>query len=118
MRIYMLLVSMDPIVSRGLEPLTARSCGNCLNGGSGYAEGLTVKEAEYYGLLLYLELLEDLDPRRLVICGNSNLVIRQVRGEIDGKAPGLTLLRQNALDRLRTWPDHELLHAINNIGMG
>ncbi|OWZ18152.1 reverse transcriptase [Phytophthora megakarya] len=62
---------------------------------SGYAEGLT----------------EDLDPRRLVICGDSNLVIQQVRGEIDCKAPGLTLLRQRALDRLRIWPDHKLLHV-------
>ncbi|OWZ11835.1 reverse transcriptase [Phytophthora megakarya] len=74
---------------------------------SGYAEGLTVNE----GLLLCLDLLEDLDPRRLVICGDSNLVIRQVRGEIDCKAPGLTLLRQRALDRLRVRPDHELLHV-------
>ncbi|OWZ07784.1 reverse transcriptase [Phytophthora megakarya] len=73
---------------------------------SGYAEGLTVNEAEYHGLLLCLDLLEDLDPRRLVICRDSNLVIRQVRGEIDCKAPDLTLLRQRALDRLCTWPDH------------
>ncbi|OWZ07668.1 reverse transcriptase [Phytophthora megakarya] len=36
---------------------------------------------------------------------------RLTPGEIDCKAPGLTLLRQRALDRLRTWPDHELLHA-------
>ncbi|OWZ04641.1 LOW QUALITY PROTEIN: reverse transcriptase [Phytophthora megakarya] len=78
---------------------------------SGYAEGLTVNEAEYHGLLLCLDLLEDLDPQHLVICGDSNLVIREVRGEIDCKAPGLTLLRQRALDRLRTWPDHELLHV-------
>ncbi|OWY95992.1 LOW QUALITY PROTEIN: reverse transcriptase, partial [Phytophthora megakarya] len=78
---------------------------------SGYAEGRLVSEAEYHGLLLCLDLLEDLDPRRLVICGDSNLVIRQVRGEIDCKAPGLTLLLQQALDRLRTWPDHELLHV-------
>ncbi|OWY98001.1 LOW QUALITY PROTEIN: reverse transcriptase, partial [Phytophthora megakarya] len=76
---------------------------------SGYAEGLTVNEAEYHGLLLCLDLLEGLDPQRLVICGDSNLVIRQVRGEIDCKAPGLTLLR--ALDRLQKWPDHELLHV-------
>ncbi|OWZ05689.1 reverse transcriptase [Phytophthora megakarya] len=50
---------------------------------SGYAENLTVNEAEYRGLFLCLDRLEDLDPRRLVICGGSNLVIRQVRGEID-----------------------------------
>ncbi|OWY92505.1 reverse transcriptase, partial [Phytophthora megakarya] len=40
---------------------------------SGYAESLTVNEAEYHGLLLCLDLLEDLDPQRLVICGDSNL---------------------------------------------
>ncbi|OWY92900.1 LOW QUALITY PROTEIN: reverse transcriptase, partial [Phytophthora megakarya] len=67
---------------------------------SGYAEGLTVNEAEYHGLLLWLDLLEDLDPQLLVICGGSNLVIREVRGEIDCEAPGLTLLRQRALERL------------------
>ncbi|OWZ23049.1 reverse transcriptase [Phytophthora megakarya] len=69
---------------------------------------LTVNEAEYHVLLLCLNLLEDLDSRRLVICGDSNLVIRQVRGEIDCKAPGLTLLCQKVLDQLRTWADHEL----------
>ncbi|OWZ17893.1 reverse transcriptase [Phytophthora megakarya] len=78
---------------------------------SGYAEGLRVNEAEYHGLPLCLDLLEGLDPRLLVISGDSNLVIRQVRGEIDCKTPGLTLLRQRALDRLRTWPDHELVHV-------
>ncbi|GMF57190.1 unnamed protein product [Phytophthora fragariaefolia] len=78
---------------------------------SGYAEGLTVNEAEYHGLLLCLDLLEGEDRRRLIICGDSNLVIRQVRGESDCKAAGLTLLRQKALDRLRVWPDHDLAHV-------
>ncbi|OWY91019.1 reverse transcriptase [Phytophthora megakarya] len=68
---------------------------------SGYVEGLTANEAEYHDLLLCLNLLEGTDPLRLVICGDTNLVIRQVRGEIDCKAPGLTLLRQKALDRLQ-----------------
>ncbi|OWZ00376.1 LOW QUALITY PROTEIN: reverse transcriptase, partial [Phytophthora megakarya] len=92
--------STDQPVSREVEAPTARSCGGFPNG-----ECLTVNEAEYHGLLLCLDLLEDLDPQRLVICGDSNLVIRQ------GKAPDLTLLRQRALNRLRTWPDHELLHV-------
>ncbi|OWZ01743.1 reverse transcriptase [Phytophthora megakarya] len=47
--------------------------------------GLTVSEAEYHGLLLCLDMLEDLDPRRLVICGDSNLVIRQVRVKVEDK---------------------------------
>ncbi|OWY97810.1 reverse transcriptase, partial [Phytophthora megakarya] len=78
---------------------------------SGYLENLTVNEAEYNGLILGLDLLEGLDRRRLVICGDSNLVIRQVRGEIDCKAPGLTLLKRKALDLLRKWNDHELVHV-------
>ncbi|KAE9351975.1 hypothetical protein PR003_g4612, partial [Phytophthora rubi] len=78
---------------------------------SEYADGLTVNEAEYRGLLLCMDLLEGENQQRLVICGDSNLVIRQVRGEIDCKAPGLTLLRQKALDRLLAWPNHELLHV-------
>ncbi|POM79560.1 Reverse transcriptase, partial [Phytophthora palmivora] len=51
------------------------------------------------------------DRKRVVFCGDSNLVIRQVRGEIECKAPGLTLLKQKALDRLKSWPDHELVHV-------
>ncbi|OWZ05728.1 reverse transcriptase [Phytophthora megakarya] len=63
---------------------------------SGYLESLTVNEAEYNGLILGLDMLEELDHKRLVICGDSNLVIRQVRVEIDCKAPGPTLLKRLA----------------------
>lgn len=51
-----------------------------------------------------------MDRGRLIICGDSNLVIRQMKGEIECKAPGLTLLRQQAMERLRSWPNHEFLH--------
>ncbi|POM64370.1 Reverse transcriptase [Phytophthora palmivora] len=78
---------------------------------SAYAEDLTVNEAEYHGLLLCLDLLSTVERKRVVFCGDSNLVIRQVRGEIDCKAPGLTLLKQRALDRLKDWPDHEFVHV-------
>ncbi|OWZ04196.1 reverse transcriptase [Phytophthora megakarya] len=78
---------------------------------SGYLESLTVNEAEYNGLILGLDMLESLDRRRLVVCGDSNLVIRQVWGEIDCKAPGLTLLKGKALDRLRKWSAHELVYV-------
>ncbi|OWY99908.1 LOW QUALITY PROTEIN: reverse transcriptase [Phytophthora megakarya] len=73
---------------------------------SGYLESLTVNEAEYNSLILGLNMLESLD-----LCGDSNLVIRQVRGEIESKAPGLTLLKRKALHRLRKWSDHELVHV-------
>uniref|UniRef100_A0AAV1UR94 Reverse transcriptase n=1 Tax=Peronospora matthiolae TaxID=2874970 RepID=A0AAV1UR94_9STRA len=35
---------------------------------------------------------------------------RQMRGEIDCKAPGLQLLRHKALEKLQSWPSHEFLH--------
>ncbi|OWZ20644.1 reverse transcriptase [Phytophthora megakarya] len=48
---------------------------------------------------------------RIVICGESNLVIRQMRGEIDCKAPSLTVLPQKAQSRLREWPVHDLVQV-------
>ncbi|KAE9306181.1 hypothetical protein PR003_g21303 [Phytophthora rubi] len=78
---------------------------------SGWKADMTVNEAEYSGILLCFDLLEDQDRTRLVICGDSNLVIRQMKGEIDCKAPALTLLSQKALRQLGTWPVHDLLHV-------
>ncbi|OWY98971.1 reverse transcriptase [Phytophthora megakarya] len=72
---------------------------------------LTVNEAEYRGLILSFDVLSTLDRGRVVICGDSNLFIRQMQGEMDCKAPGLQLLRQKALNRLRSWPKHEFLHV-------
>ncbi|GMF22051.1 unnamed protein product [Phytophthora fragariaefolia] len=81
-----------------------------LAAGSEYAPDQAVNEAEYPCLLLCFDLLVKLDRGCLIVCGESNLVIRQMRGEIDCKAPALQLLRQKALDQLRSWPQHEFLH--------
>ncbi|GMF33732.1 unnamed protein product [Phytophthora fragariaefolia] len=78
---------------------------------SGYAMDLTVIEAEYRGLLLGCPFLQGLEVSRLIICGDSNLVIRQMREEMDCKSPGLKLLRQQARNVLETWPRRELFHA-------
>ncbi|GMF42371.1 unnamed protein product [Phytophthora fragariaefolia] len=66
-----------------------------ISGASEYKANLTVNEAEYHGLLLCFDLLakQHVDHNRLVICGDSNLVIRPMRGEIECKAPSLKLLR-------------------------
>ncbi|POM62558.1 reverse transcriptase [Phytophthora palmivora] len=74
---------------------------------SAYAEDLTVNETGYHGLLLCLDLFSTVERKRVVFCGDSNLS----GGEIDRKAPGLTLLKQRALDRLKDWPDHEFVHV-------
>ena len=77
---------------------------------SEFATDLTVNEAEYRGLLLSFDLLASQTRGRVIICGDSNLVIRQMRGEVDCKAPGLQLLRHKAMEKLRSWPDHAFLH--------
>ncbi|KAE8969380.1 hypothetical protein PR001_g27514 [Phytophthora rubi] len=82
-----------------------------ISAASKYKTDLTVNEAEYHGMLLCFDFLSDLDRGRLIVCGDSNLVIRQMRGEIECKAPSLKLLRQKAMERLRSWPDHAFLHV-------
>ena len=77
---------------------------------SEFKPDLTVNEAYYQGLLLSFDLLADQARGWVIICGDSNLVIRQVRGEIDCKAPGLQLLKHRAMEKLRSWPDHIFLH--------
>ena len=81
-----------------------------ISAASEYAADLTVNAAEYRGLLLSLDLLDNQTRGRVIICGDSNLVIRQMRGEMDCKAPGLQLLRHKAMQKLRSWPKHEFLH--------
>lgn len=77
---------------------------------SEYAVHLTVNAAKYWGMLLGLDLLDDQNRGRVIICGDSNLVIRQMRGEMNCKAPELKLLRHKAMQKLRSWPEHEFLH--------
>ena len=55
---------------------------------SEYAADLTVNVADYRGLLLSFDLLNGQTRGRVIICGDSNLVIRQMQGEMDLKRPG------------------------------
>ena len=65
-----------------------------------YATDLTVNEAEYRGLLLDVYLLADQAWGRIIICGDSSLVIRQMSGDFDCKAPELQLLRHKAMENI------------------
>ncbi|OWY91915.1 reverse transcriptase [Phytophthora megakarya] len=90
---------------------------------SGYLESLTVNEAEYNGLILGLDMLEGLDRRRLVICGDSNLVIRQlvhVKRDWNGSADSLAsaaLQRQRGIEVLETsgYQDLATLNRLDEI---
>ena len=58
---------------------------------------IAFNEAEYRGLLICFDLLTDQNRERVFICVDSSLVDRQMREEIDCKAPGLQLLRRKAM---------------------
>ena len=47
---------------------------------SKYLDTSTVNEAVYEGMMLGFNLLKPLERRRLIICGDSNLVVRQMGG--------------------------------------
>ena len=83
---------------------------NIVTAAAEYATVLTVNEAEHHGLLLSFDLLSDQTRGHIIIFGDSNLVIRQIREKIDCKAPGLQLLRHKAMEKLRSWSIHEFLH--------
>ena len=53
------------------------------NAAAEYATDLTVNEAECRGLLLGCDRLADPTRGRIIICGDFNLVIRKMCGEID-----------------------------------
>ena len=55
---------------------------------SKYLNASTVNEAEYKGMLLGFELLEPLERRRLIICGDSNLVVRQCVVKLSARLRG------------------------------
>ena len=81
-----------------------------LSAASRFCSGLNVNEAEYNGLLLCSEILAKQTRGRVIVCSDSNLVIRQMRGDIVCTASELHLLRHKALDQLRSWTVHEFLH--------
>ena len=55
---------------------------------------ITVNEAKNRRLLIKFDLLDKQTKGRIMICDDSNLVIRKMRGEIDFKAPGLQLIQK------------------------
>ncbi|OWZ04287.1 LOW QUALITY PROTEIN: reverse transcriptase [Phytophthora megakarya] len=81
---------------------------------SGYLESLTVNEAEYNGLILGLGMLKDLDPKYLVVCGDSNLVIRQCMSRETGtEVP--TVMRAPLCNDNQEVPGYQDLITLNRL---
>lgn len=65
-------------------------------------------EAEYEALIVGLKILKKLKAKRILVYGDSELVIKQVKGEYQAKHPLIRAYRNAILDILRLFPDHTL----------
>jgi len=65
--------------------------------------------AEYEALLIGLHLLKYLGAKRISVQGDSELIIRQIKGEYSTKNPKLREYRNSTLDLLKTFEKYELI---------
>lgn len=67
--------------------------------------------AEYRALLLGIERAAELGASRLQLVGDSELIVRQVKGEYKVKDPALRVLHQQVLDALDGFDDWSIRHV-------
>ena len=77
---------------------------------SKFTPDLNKNEAEYRGLLLTFDLIDGQTRGRVTIHGDSNYGSAKYEEKSTVRGPGLQLLRHRAVEKLRSWPDHEFLH--------
>ena len=65
-------------------------------------------EAEYEALIAGLKILKKLNAKRISVYGDSELIIKQVKGEYEAKHPRLRAYRNAVLDILKTFPEYTL----------
>jgi hypothetical protein len=76
-----------------------------------YFEDGTVNEAEYRGAMAAMDLAIRRGVKDVIICGDSRIVIQQLRGDIECRTPGLQVLRAEALSKLSQFNSAHLLHV-------
>ena len=64
--------------------------------------------AEYESLLLGLQLLKQLEAQKISILGDSELIIRQIKGEYSAKHPRMKTYRNVVLDFLNSFTEYSL----------
>lgn len=67
--------------------------------------------AEYQALVDGLQMAERFSPAELVVRADSQLLVRQLRGEYRVKAPGLRALHQEVMQRLAGFPRTRIEHV-------
>lgn len=67
--------------------------------------------AEYRGVLLGIDLARDLGASELELIGDSELVVRQIKGEYKVKDTGLKPLREQVVDALEDFDRWSIRHV-------
>lgn len=65
-------------------------------------------EAEYEALIAGLKILKKLNAKRISVYGDSELIIKQVKGEYQVKLPRLRAYKNAVLDILKIFPEYTL----------
>jgi ribonuclease HI len=85
--------------------------GKVLKQGARFLGVMTNNEAEYLGLLAALQTAESLQADQVVMTMDSELVVKQVRGEYRMKAENLAPLLQEARKIIAKFPEFKIQHA-------
>eukprot|EP00253_Pinus_taeda_P023690 PITA_23690 len=74
-------------------------------------------EVEYEALIAGLKILKKLNAKRILAYGDSELVIKQIKGEYQAKHPRMRAYHNAILDILRLFLDHTLacFHRTKNV---
>jgi len=72
------------------------------------AFGCSNNEAEYEALIAGLKVLRKLNAKRILVYGDSELVIKQVKGEYQAKHPQMWAYHNAVLDILKVFPDYTI----------
>ena len=64
---------------------------------------------EYEALILGLNLLRKLGARRIIAHGDSEMIIKQVKGEYTARHPRLRAYRNDTMDLLKTFVEYDLV---------
>jgi ribonuclease HI len=95
----------------GIGALLKTPSGEVLSADSAYLGKATNNVAEYKALLLGLERALALGVRRIEVRADSELLVKQIKGQYQVRSPGLRPLYQRALKLLARFESSRLVHV-------